>query len=492
MKNALSFLFGMLLVSAFAPLNLWFFAFLSPLGLLFLIQPKKFVSFKKAFQLGLSFGVGFFSFGASWIFISIHTYSNTPWYIAGLITFLFVLALAFFTALHTCLTTRFSPKFIFISFPALGALFEWARSWFLSGFPWLLIGQSQTQGFFKGWIPLLGVYGLGFLILFSSTLLFIFLRERKKTKGKIAGILFLLILLSGYSLSFVNWTYPLGKAIKVSLLQGNIPQETKWNAQSMESTLKIYLDLTKQSWESKLIFWPEGAVTLPFPESQKFLHSLSLLAQAHRAFIVLGLPVQATENFYFQTAYYNAILALNTTHNFYAKRHLVPFGEYFPPFISVFRGLIGFFDIPMSDFISGSKKQNLIEVDNIKIGTFICYEIAYSNLLFDTLKQYPDVLATLSNDTWFGHSLAPYQHAQISQFAAIQTGRYLLLNANSGLTAIYDPHGLQTQVIPLFVRERLNGEFFVVKGETPWCYYGAKPILIFFIVLLACIVRRRT
>lgn len=475
----ISLISGGLLPLAFAPCYLWPLAILAPMGLLFSITSTKekltFIDFKPAFLNGFVFGVGLFTVGASWIFISIHTYGNTNIPIAGLITGLFVLILSLFPALQASLTTRIAPKYLWLSFPAFGVLLEWVRGWFFSGFPWLLLGQSQTLGLFKSFAPVLGVYGLSFILLLMSVSLFLVLRQRRWS----ALIPILLFTLGGYALSFVHWTKPAEQPLKISMLQGNIPQEIKWSPEQLEPTLMTYVDMTKQSWGSDLIFWPEGAVPLPIPAAQPFLDSLSHLAKAHHTSILLGIPAQIGEGY----SYYNALTMVGENSGFYYKRHLVPFGEYVP-LASLLRGLIGFFDIPMSDFLSGPRNQPLFKVNGITLGTFICYEIAYPGLLHDTIKQHPDFLATLSNDAWFGESLAPYQHAQISQFAALITGRYLVLNANSGLTAIYDPQGNLVQAIPLFTRDRLPGAVYASSGDTPWNYLGDTPFLIMCGVLL--------
>ncbi len=481
-KSYLSLAAGALLPLAFAPYCFWPLAMLCPAILLTTFTLHKsalhFVSFKLALWRGFLFGLGLFGVGASWIYISIHTFGNTPALIAGIITALFVIIMASFPALHVAMTTRFSPPFLWISFPALGALLEWVRSWFLSGFPWLQLGQSQTIGVLKGFAPIFGVYGVSFIALLCGTLFFNFCRLRKWG----SAFLLLGILLSGYLFTFLHWTLPFGPPLNVTLIQGNIPQETKWSADHIVPTVRTYIDMTQQSWHTPtspapLVFWPEGAIPLPLPSAQPFLNLISTLAKQQHTSIILGLPVAHA------FSYYNAIVMVGQNHGIYYKRHLVPFGEYLP-FSSLLKGLIGFFDIPMSDFIAGPHQQPLLKTENASMGTFICYEIAYSDLLYDTLQQHPDFLITLSNDTWFGESWASYQHAQIAQFSALMSGRYMILNANSGLTAIFDDRGNRVEAIPLFVRDTLQGSFFRTKGYTPWDYYGDKPALLLAGLLL--------
>lgn len=486
-KTLLSFLAGCLLPFAFAPYNCWPVAILSPTILLFTLTNLRgkihFIPSKLSFLRGFLFGVGLFGAGASWIFVSIHTYGNTHAIIAALITLLFVCILALFPALQAFIVTRCTVRALWFSLPAAGVLLEWIRSWFFSGFPWLLLGQSQTLGAFKGFVPLVGAYGASFLLLLSSVGLFFFCRKQQWR----AGLFLICILLIGYVLSFYHWTHPSQPPIKVSLVQGNVPQEIKWSADQIVPTLKLYADLTQSHWaDSRIIFWPEGAIPLPLQQAQPFLDKLSALAKHHHATVVLGLPVNVNQGF----SYYNAIAVVGESQGFYYKRHLVPFGEYVP-LASALRGLIGFFNLPMSDFIAGERNQAPLQVDGATMGAFICYEVAYSHLLHDTMQQHPDFLATLSNDAWFGESWAPYQHAQIAQFAALVTGRYMVLNANSGLTAIYDAEGKEISAIPLFTRDVLTGQIRKVTGETPWNYYGDWPALLVALMALSIAWRMR-
>ncbi|MBI5447729.1 MAG: UDP-2,3-diacylglucosamine diphosphatase [Gammaproteobacteria bacterium] len=501
----MALLAGALTPFAFAPYAYWPLAILCPTLLLFtlttsLSQEKKslhFVSRQLILTRGFLFGIGLFGVGTSWVFISIHTYGNTSFFISSLITLLFVWILALFPTLHAFLTSRLPFKSLWLSFPVTGALVEWLRSWFFSGFPWLQLGQSQTHGPFKGFVPLLGNYGVSFLLLLCSVLLFLVLRLQKWR----AGLFLLFILFSGAALSFIHWTTPSGETLRVSLTQGNIPQEIKWSPEQLRPTLETYLALTQPHLDSRIIFWPEGAVPLPLPQAAPFLTDLSELAKQHHTSIVLGLPVEVGFSYYNSLVSvgdlpfsYSAALAreetLHSTH-FYHKRHLVPFGEYVP-LASLLRGLIGFFDLPMSDFLAGPSSQPLLEADGAKLGAFICYEVAYSNLLYHTLKQNPDFLVTLSNDAWFGESWAPYQHAQIAQFAALLTGRYMVLDANSGKTAIYDEKGHELKSLPLFTREVLTGTLVKVTGFTPWDHYGDTPILMILTGLyFFCFLKKR-
>ena len=174
----------------------------------------------------------------------------------------------------------------------------------------------------------------------------------------------------------------------------------------------------------------------------------------------------------------------------YNKRYLVPFGEYVP-LQTLLRGLINFFDLPASNIIPGTNKQANIRVGDIPIAAFICYEIAYSSALYPALPQ-AELLITISNDAWFGDSLAPAQHLQIAQFRSLQTGRYQLFVTNDGITAIISPQGKITAQLPHKISGVLTGEVYAMTGSTLWLMLGEKPWLgIMILLLIIAFIRNR-
>lgn len=477
---------GAILPFAFAPFFYWPLAIFAPCLLLLTITTRQskqiaFLPAKRRFFLAYLFGLSFFLVGSSWIFISIHTFGNTPAFFAALITFGFAAILACYPALLGLLTGYFHPKVIPISFACLGALLEWVRGWFLSGFPWLQLGQSQTLGPYKGYLPIIGVYGTSFLLFLSSGLLFHLCQKQtlRHPRFYLPATIVLGLLIVGAHLNSYHWTSSNGEKRSVALIQGNVPQEVKWTKEALLPTLNLYMAMTRKATSQSIIFWPEGAVPLPLPYAKNFLDHLIQFAKRNHTSVVLGIPI---EN-HFQ--YYNAIISTDQIQNAYTKRHLVPFGEYVP-LASLLRGIIGFLDLPMSNFENGDLNQALTQAAGSHFAPFICYEIAYTHLIFESLKADPDFLVTLSNDAWFGESWAPYQHAQIAQVAALLSGRYMVLNANSGLTAIYNEKGELLKSLPLFIQDTLEGEVFLMKGQTPWGKIGDRPIL--FSIMLVLII----
>lgn len=489
LKYLASFFAGAMLVLAFAPLRQFYFAFLSPAILYLLIEHVK---PKQAAGLGACFGLGQFGAGVSWVYISIHVYGYTPIPIALVFTGLFVGFLALYPTLQCYLLARYFPvpstKKLLIVFPLSWVLIEWLRSWLLTGFPWLLIGFSQINGPLKGYIPIGGEFFVGFLVVFSSALL-VYIAKEFRDYLKVLSCVGILtaIFAGGYFSATIHWTKPFESPQKIVLIQGNIPQSIKWDPSSVSKILQVYYELAQENWQTNIMVWPEAAVPIPQNYAAAFLMQIGALAEYHHVSLFTGIPVQVPNSF----SYYNALISLGKGRGHYYKRHLVPFGEYVP-FANLLRGLMGFFSLPMSNLISGPEHQPDLKAKNIIIAPFICYEIAYADDLFREAPR-SQVLLTISDDAWFGDSLAPAQHLEIGQFRAMQSGRDLLFSGNDGITAIVDDHGNIIQQMPQFIRGVLTGNFQPRFGETPWLYYGNNPIilLMLFVFLILAICERR-
>ena len=426
------------------------------------------------------FGVGFFGVGASWLFISIHRFGGANIPLSLLLTSLFIIALSLFIAFQTYIFT-----FIFksdtnykwlIGFPASWVLFEWIRSWALTGFPWLLLGYSQTNSWLKGFAPIVGVFGVSFFVALSASLLFLIIIRKWKVK-LYCLIALIVIWLAGLGFAQIHWTKPTGKTLKVSLIQGNIPQHMRWDPAFVKMIINRYINLTKTQWKSDLIVWPEAAIPLPLPDAKPLISRLDLLSKKNNSSIILGIPIQANS-----TRYYNSAIAIGESKGEYDKRHLVPFGEYVP-FEKMLRGIIQVFNLPMSSLIPNPNTNKWFSVKNIIIAPFICYEIAYDNLVRKSLPR-AQVLLTITNDTWFGKSFATIQHLQIGQMRSIESGRYMLFVGNSGITAIITPQGCLSAAIKPFQVKVLRGKVIAMSGNTPWILFGSWPVLILLLVLI--------
>lgn len=477
LKEGFALILGGLLALAFAPVAFYPLAILCPALLLLLwlnCTPQR------AFFIGLFFGIGFFTVGVSWVFISIHVFGQTSIVLSLLITGLFIFILALFLGLQGYFLNHFFPDNTrlkrYLVFPSLWTLSEWIRSWIFTGFPWLLLSTSQVNSPLAGYAPLVGGLGITFLVTLSSALLLSLIN--KIEKYFLCTLLLLIALWTvGYGLNFIHWTRTVGKPIQVSLIQANVPQAIKWQPNYIQTSLDDYQQLTQAYWNSRLIIWPEAAIPLLKHNALPFLNQLDSEAKQHGTTIITGIPIQQG----FQ--YYNGMLALGVDHAHYYKQRLVIFGEYLPWWISWAQGLLNLLDIPMSSFSPGPPNQSVFKVANLNLGTFICYEIAYPSLIREALPK-AQLLLTINDDAWFGHSFALAQHLQIGQFQALVTGRYLLFLSNTGMTAIVNPQGNIQAQLPSFKIRVLTGKVYALSGTTPWVKLGDCPIIIFLVGLV--------
>ncbi len=476
----IAILAGAILPGAFAPHHLWPLAIISPAILLWVWLKNK--TPKAVFVSGLLYGLGFFGMGVSWVFVSIHRFGNTNISLAVLITSLLVIVLALFIAIQGYLLKRFfrgnTMAFCLLGFPSSWVLFEWLRSWLFTGFPWLYLGYSQLATPLSGYAPIMSVYGVSFAVLITSGAIITFLVADRKTKT-LTSVLMILTWGIGYLLQHHDFTKTNPKSYTVSLVQGNIKPFDKFaSTDPIGSTQKTYGKLTEKAWGADLILWPESAIPLPLPYSKPYIDQLQKIATKYHSTLITGIQVINS-----QEEYYNSLIALGEGNGIYHKYHLVPFGD-FLPFEQYLRGLIGFFDLPMSSFISGPIKQPLITAGDLKLVPLICYEIAFPELLRDTIRN-ADVIITLSEDGWFGESWGPHQHLEIAQMRALETSRMVLRATTSGITAIIDPKGKITATLPQFKAMVLNGTFHSMIGETPWVKMGLWP---FLVLLFGCFI----
>jgi len=474
---------GVALTLSFAPFNFFPLAIIS---LTMLVWSWQNVSPKRAFWQGWLFGLGLFTSGVYWIFISVHTYGNTSAFLATLITFALIAVLALYPAFTGVLLNRFFPKNnaskLVLAFPALWVLLEWVRCWFLSGFPWLLVGYSQIGSPLKGYAPVLSVYGVSLVVAMSSGLIVFAINQyRSGFYQKIVATLLALSLIwsIGFVLTKIAWTTTTDQPIRISLVQGNVPQELKWSPEQVRPTLVKYYDLTQPHWDSQIIIWPESAIPLPMHFATEFLKQMSEEAKTHHATLITGIPIKASEG----DGYYNGIIALGNGKGVYTKQRLVPFGEYIP-FKQWLGKVMDLLQVPMSDFMSG-QSHDLIIANGKRIAAFVCYEIAYPELVLSN-DGHIDLILTISNDAWFGQSIAQAQHAQMAQMRALEMGRPSLFVGNDGITTFINSKGIIQSVAPQHETYVLTDEIYTTYGKTPWQSVGMYPM--YLIWLLFCFI----
>jgi len=481
---------GGLLVLAFAPFDCYPLAMLAPAGLLWLIAAS---GWRRAAWRGFLFGAAEFLCGVYWIYISLHGMGGVDAPVAVLMLLMLVAVMASYSAAACAIAVVWAPaggwRRHVLLFPAAWTLMEWLRGWFLTGFPWLNLGYSQVDGPLRGFAPVWGVFGVSFCAALSAGLLLTAVdayasrRHRSSALGGLAGLW-----VAGALLALVHWTHAAGAAFQVSLVQGNIAQDEKWAPEYFEPTLDMYRKLTGEHWDSRLVIWPEAAVPAYEDEVKlTYLDPLETDARKHGTDILMGIPTYDPVG----DSYYNSVISLGASDGEYHKRHLVPFGENFEFLPAWVRSMLRSMDLPYSSFTPGAAEQPLLKAAGYPVGVSICYEDAFGNEIMRALPQ-AAFLVNVSNDGWFGNSIALPQHLEIARMSALEAGRYLLRATNTGITAIVDDGGRVLARAPAGRQSVLTGSIEPLAGGTPASWWGNVPaVCISLLLLLGCMWLKR-
>jgi apolipoprotein N-acyltransferase len=466
-KYLAPFLLGSFSILAFAPFYFYPIIFLTIFGILYLIKDgdSKLI---KSFM----FGSGFFIAGIYWIYICLQQFGGMPPFIALLSTLSLCLFLALFF-LPFSLFKRHKNSIFLI--PAFYTLIELLRGMIFTGFPWLSLGYSQVSSSpLIGFLPILGIHGISFLVVLSSILIFqLFQKNSKKLY-----LIFVLITIwgAGEYLKSIEWSKPKGKLVNISLIQGNISQDKKWDRDRIVESLDHYKKLILSS-NAKLIVLPETSMPIEFskiPES--FMKEITDHLRNIGGHIILGA---------IETGYYNSAFLLgNSLEQVYRKNHLVPFGEFIP-----FKKFLGYvyqnwLNIPFSSLKRGQEKSvPLFKINDLGYAINICYEDVFGSEIAssDKYNSEPNVLVNLSNDAWYGNSIAAEQHLQISQARAIENNKMMIRSTNTGVTAFIEKDGKVLKKLPQFVSGELIHNVQGYSGTTPYMLFND------FIIYFLCI-----
>jgi len=475
-----AFVLGAIYPLGLAPLAWWPLLFVSIAGLNFLFL--RYQSERLA-TIAYCYGLGFFAVGASWVHVSIHQFGNAPLLMSVFLTALFVAFLAVFKLFIGLglrwLFQRYGVVAIQYGFPLLWLAMDGALANFFTGFPWLFAGYGLVDSPFAEVIAWVGVYGASFWVALVASqmawIVYVLVKSRPSFRyltlplvGLILPIVAILILVNTFRPSETP-----GQLKSFVLVQPNIPQQDKWKRELLGQHLQLYQDLTLEHLGSDFVIWPEAAVPELKHRVSNWLDQWDRLARERGSQMILGIPIYQPET----RKIYASLITLGDTQQRYDKQHLVPFGE-FVPFESWLRGLIEFFNLPMSAMAPGAKNQVAFEFDDTRVLPAICYEIAYSEVFFDFLKsdknQKDSFILTVSNDAWFGRSWGPHQHLQIAQSRALEFGMPVIRATNNGITAIINLHGQRIAQIKQFQRGVLNDQIELSNRLT---FYLKMPLI---------------
>ena len=477
---ALSLLAGAALPLAFAPFG-WFW--LAPLSYAVLLYVWKDVPSGRAFGLGFVYGCASFGGGTYWTYIAVREMGGAPIAVALFLTIgLTCVCAAFigaagFIAARGFRTSGAAARLV--TLPALFVLCEWARGWMFTGFGWLSAGYSQTSSWLMGYAPVLGLHAMSWAVLVTAGAFVVLFetamsgRAPRNYAGAFAAVLVVAVVWAGgLAARSHRWTTPQAREISVALLQGAVAQELKWKPEQLTDTLKLYARLTAQNLGTDLIVWPEAAVPTLIEYVGDYVDDIRKASAERGSTVLLGILRTDPESHGDQ----NVLVALTQPKQTYVKRHLVPFGEYFPvpPFI---RSWMRLMNLPYTDITAGAPNQPLIDAAGQQIAVTICYEDVFGA---EQLRYLPaaTLLVDVSNDAWFGDSIAPHQHLQIAQVRAAEAGRYLLRATNTGVTAVVDDAGRVEATLPQFEPAVLKATVRGFEGATPYARVGNWAVVL--------------
>ncbi len=470
---------GLTLPLAFAPTH-WWVAAIATVALLYALLQG--VSPRQALWLGWLFGLGYFGIGVHWVYFSLHLFGAAIVPLAAALTLVFVLVMSTFPALCCWLWARWRiPGAVLgnaVLFAALWALSELLRGKILDGFPWILVGYSQTTGPMGDLAPIMGVYGIGFLVVLISSLLVVLFIGKWQQRAVSAVSLSAIALAAMLSAS-LSFSAAEGEPLTVRMVQANIPQEMKFSPERLRTAITTYTGMTRQpGWQDvNLVVWPETAIPTYFNRVESGMRPFIESMDASGIDVLSGGFQRDGDKVY------NAVRQLGGERALYEKRHLVPFGEYMPlRFILDFAAK--FIDIPMSDLSSGSGPHVPLSLQGTQIGVSICYEDVYGEEMRALLPD-SQMLVNVSNDAWFGDSAAPHQHEQKAQMRAREFARPLVRVTNTGVSSAIDHRGNVQGRIQHNVQGILDVQVQPRTGLTPYARTGNWPV--FMVAVLVCL-----
>ena len=504
------FLIGASTVFAFAPFNIYPLAWISPAFLFYALSKAN--TKKQYFYLGWIYGIGLFGVGASWPFYSLYFFAHAHLLVALSGTLIFVLFVALFsTGLFGWLASLFREKALYsrllLFFPAIWVLVEWFRSWFLTGFPWLYLGNSQIDSLFSSIAPVTGVLGVSYIcVLIAGALLsFYFGNSVRRTvhiepdpdsqsvsdkmiveeafgsSARVLSALIIVLLVGGsFALQNINWTTKTGKPMLVSVLQSNISQTEKLNSENLLPMIDLYQEMTRQSKNSDLIVWPETGLFDSFARHMTTVIEplQDSLKGTQKAILIGGFYINENQGVE------NSVLAITADdRSIYSKRHLVPFGEYTP--LLKHLGWLGqWIQLPY-DNIAAGKNDGTLTINDFKAQMTICYEDVFGSEIIKSLPE-SSLLINVTHDGWFTGSLEPYQHMQIARMRSLETGRYMVRATTTGPAGIIDEKGKVLATAPPYTKKIITNKVQHFSGATPFVRWGNWPIVVMlgFIVII--------
>jgi len=472
---------GLLTILIHPPISLFPLAFISLVPLFLSLRKDR--PYQNLLAGMLSGMVGYMG-TVYWVVVAMSRYGGLDIVSSILIMIVLVLYMSFYVGVFcysiTYLESRLSIP-IYLSAPIIWVVLEYIRGFLLTGFPWVLLAYSQH--IFLPFIQVASITGIYFISFMIVAINCIFYSIWSKKRIPLYYIIITAVLFSGsivYGFIRLNSDSPGIKRHNVTIIQGNISQDIKWDAYFKAKTVKKYYEMTlNNSRGSSLVVWPETAMPFAINTAKQIDELLKSLAVSTNTDILFGTVHMEDGDIFYNSAY--VFDKQGKTAGIYNKVHLVPFGEYTPlkdyiPFLSKITAAGGSF--------SPGKSHRPIPTSSGDIGVLICYEGIFPNISLDTVRKGAQVLVNITNDAWYDRTSAPYQHLSFYVFRAIETERYIIRAANTGISAIIDHRGRIRAKTPIFEDAVVKGDFSLSNSMTFYARYGEWFMFLVFICLV--------
>lgn len=432
---------------------------------------------RRGLLLGLTCGVVYFAGTLYWITDVMVTFGGLGRPVALMVNAALVIFMALYPAVFGLLVARLGASLGATALalaPAAWVLSEWARATLFGGFPWVLLGYSQVTVLPVAQLSsVFGVFGVsGLVAAVSAAVAATLVPGGRRRFAALGGVLAVVLAVCWWGSDRIarNTLASEGEPFRVGLVQGNVPQDQKWDPAHAPAIVERYARLTRDASDrgARFIIWPESATPFYFEEDPAGREVLRLLARETGATLLFG-----SDQIEWATPrrFYNAAFTLTpdgeTT--VYRKIHLVPFGEYVP-----LQNLL-FFAAPLVESVGGFSAGTvrvMLPVGNHRVSTAICYEIVYPSLVREFVLAGSELLTTITNDAWYGWSSAAYQHWQQASLRAVEQGRYLARAANTGISGFVDPYGRVLQTSEMFQTAVLSEDIRFITTRTIYSRIG--------------------
>ena len=473
MQYGYAMLSGLMLVLAQPPVSFSPLAFVALVPLLLGIDKD---NLRLSFMRGLAAGIVAWLGTIYWVVVAMHQYGGLNIPVSILILVLFVLYLSLYMGIFT-LSCAYCEKSVSVPLYLVAApawvILEYARGIVMTGFPWSYLGHSQFNFLhLVQVVSLTGTLFLSFMIVaVNSIICEIWVRRNVPV---IFTVVIAALLATSVGYGFARLQHRDEGTLKAAIVQGNIGQDIKWDETFKAMTVSKYYRLSSGLAEgADIIVWPETAI--PFllerePAAYRYVEAVPVMLKSRLLYGTIGLLKSGN--------LLNSVRYIDSngyTAGIYNKVHLVPFGEY-TPIVSYFPFLAKITAIG-ADFKPGEGHRP-IETDVGKIGVLICFEGIFPYITNETVRRGAEVLVNLTNDAWYNRTSAPYQHFAFYIFRAIETDRYVLRAANTGISAIIDPRGRIQGKTPIFTEEVLRGTYALKNTQTFYVRHGDYFIVI--------------